>query len=62
MWRPAVRASPFLLFHERRSYLRRRIASRLDRRQAIEKGRALFKARKDKLGGFEIWDMARVVV
>jgi hypothetical protein len=30
--------------------------------QAIAKGHELFKARKDKLDGFEIWDMARVVV
>jgi hypothetical protein len=30
--------------------------------QAIEKGHELFKARKDKLDGFEIWDLTRVVI
>jgi hypothetical protein len=30
--------------------------------QAIEKGHALFEAREDQLDGFEIWDMARVVL
>jgi hypothetical protein len=30
--------------------------------QAIEKCHALFKERKDRLDGFEIWDQKRVVV
>jgi hypothetical protein len=30
--------------------------------QAIEKGHALFEAREDQLDGFEIWDMARMVL
>jgi hypothetical protein len=30
--------------------------------QAIERGHSLFKAREEQLDGFEIWDLARVVL
>lgn len=34
----------------------------LSDQEAIDKGHELFKAREERLDGFEVWDMARVLV